>query len=745
MPARIQFGVYELDCDGLELRKHGIPIRLQEQPLLVLTALVERPGEIVTRDQLQQRIWGKDTFVDFDQSLNKAVNRLREALNDDPAHPRYVETVPRRGYRFVAPITENTATKRPEGTVHFAEKSGPHRSRFAKIAALATAGILMIIGVTGVTLLRKPQRLTTQEATHMTSFGFAPALSRDGRLLAFSSTVGGGTPHVWVQQTVGGEATQLTRGSQVDVAPDFSPDGTHIAFEKEGGGIYIAPTLPGEPRLLVMAPHAGFPRFSPSGDSIMYWQDWKAFIVSVTDSQPVSLALNQSFRVYAAPFWSPNGKEILFYGVENREINKPGKWWIAPFADGSPRAIDLPRAEQNYVPGFAVRAWLRTPDEREWIIYSTATPESWKLWRVGVSARDAIGKTPELLASGNGRLGPGGAASADGKLTYNTWSVNHSIYQVSTTNHGQKVGPTIQLSLSEGGDHQSPSVSRDGRWMAYDSSSPGRPNSILLRDLRDDSDHFIDDKGRKPLDGGETSISPDGSKVIFQRECKEGQLVPWANSDDTGDPAYCGFLAAASGGIPEQVCKLCTPRGFSSDGSVVLLQRYDLGNQMKDRIVSLDLRTRMEREFLNHPDKPLFHAYFSWDDRWVVFKKLFDLAELPAQILIAPVRHGTAGKESEWIAVTDGLHADDKPQFSSDGNTVFFTSTRDGYLCVWAQRLDPATKQPLGVPFAYEHFHNSAGRAAAHFQGESDLSVARDKMLINLPEVHSDIWMTQMR
>src|SRR5215471_6610624 len=108
---RVQFGVYELDLEGLELRKHGLPIRLQDQPLQVLAALVERPGEIVTREQLQQRIWGKDTFVDFDQSLNKAVNRLREALNDDPAQPRYVETIPRRGYRFVAPVSENTAAE----------------------------------------------------------------------------------------------------------------------------------------------------------------------------------------------------------------------------------------------------------------------------------------------------------------------------------------------------------------------------------------------------------------------------------------------------------------------------------------------------------------------------------------------------------------------------------------------------------------------------------------------------------
>src|SRR5215475_6358830 len=104
MGTKIHFGVYELDRDAMELRKHGVPIRLQEQPLRVLATLVERPGEIVTREELQERIWGKDTFVDFEQSLNKAVNRVREALHDDAGRPQYVETIPRRGYRFIAPI-----------------------------------------------------------------------------------------------------------------------------------------------------------------------------------------------------------------------------------------------------------------------------------------------------------------------------------------------------------------------------------------------------------------------------------------------------------------------------------------------------------------------------------------------------------------------------------------------------------------------------------------------------------------
>jgi DNA-binding winged helix-turn-helix (wHTH) protein len=102
MSDKIRFGVYELDRDAMELRKHGVPIRLQEQPFRVLAMLAERPSEVITREQLQEQIWG-NTFVDFDQSLNKAVNRLREALTDDAATPQHIETVPRRGYRLRLP------------------------------------------------------------------------------------------------------------------------------------------------------------------------------------------------------------------------------------------------------------------------------------------------------------------------------------------------------------------------------------------------------------------------------------------------------------------------------------------------------------------------------------------------------------------------------------------------------------------------------------------------------------------
>ena len=99
-----RFGTYEVDVRSGELRKNGAKLKLQEQPFQVLAMLLERPGEVVTREELRQRLWPADTFVDFDHSLNTAINKLRDALGDAAANPRFIETLARRGYRFIAPV-----------------------------------------------------------------------------------------------------------------------------------------------------------------------------------------------------------------------------------------------------------------------------------------------------------------------------------------------------------------------------------------------------------------------------------------------------------------------------------------------------------------------------------------------------------------------------------------------------------------------------------------------------------------
>ena len=103
---RLRFSVFEIDLNAGELRKHGMKIRIQEQPFQLLATLIEHAGEIVSREDLQKKLWTADTFVDFDHGLNKAINKIRDALGDSADSPRFVETVSRRGYRFLAEVQD---------------------------------------------------------------------------------------------------------------------------------------------------------------------------------------------------------------------------------------------------------------------------------------------------------------------------------------------------------------------------------------------------------------------------------------------------------------------------------------------------------------------------------------------------------------------------------------------------------------------------------------------------------------
>jgi TolB-like protein/DNA-binding winged helix-turn-helix (wHTH) protein/Tfp pilus assembly protein PilF len=146
--AIFRFGAYEVDSRTGELRKNGMRIRCQEQPIQVLVALLERPGELLTREELRQRVWPEDTFVDFDHALNTAVKKIRAALNDEADSPRYLETVPRRGYRFIAPVqTEMTPGRTSEElTVSDLEVPETHRPLINRRVMLLAATLIAFIG-----------------------------------------------------------------------------------------------------------------------------------------------------------------------------------------------------------------------------------------------------------------------------------------------------------------------------------------------------------------------------------------------------------------------------------------------------------------------------------------------------------------------------------------------------------------------------------------------------------------------
>ena len=149
-PSTARFGVFEADLKARELRKQGRRLRLQDQPFAVLTILLERAGNVVTREELRERLWPADTFVDFDHSLNTAVNKIREALGDSASSPRFVETVARRGYRFLGQVQwedETTGTAEPamQKTVHHSELEIPVVHRGIPRALFALIQVMYLI------------------------------------------------------------------------------------------------------------------------------------------------------------------------------------------------------------------------------------------------------------------------------------------------------------------------------------------------------------------------------------------------------------------------------------------------------------------------------------------------------------------------------------------------------------------------------------------------------------------------
>src|SRR5262252_6782427 len=201
----LRFGPFELSERGGELRKNGVRIKLQEQPFRVLVELLANAGTLVTREELQQKLWPADTFVDFDVGLNSAIRKIRQALGDDADHPRYIETAAKRGYRFFASVSKTTGGElgssespatpsanipapplQPETQI--GERSTPHKKHFRWYFLLVALAVVAVAGVVVTRLKpRPPQPAVEKRVT--TNSPEAPivwaVISPDGKYLAY--------------------------------------------------------------------------------------------------------------------------------------------------------------------------------------------------------------------------------------------------------------------------------------------------------------------------------------------------------------------------------------------------------------------------------------------------------------------------------------------------------------------------------------------------------------------------------
>jgi len=307
-----------------------------------------------------------------------------------------------------------------------------------------------------------------------------------------------------------------------------------------------------------------------------------------------------------------------------------------------------------------------------------------------------------------------------GSISVNLWSIPID------TNQERVTGERQRLTHVEGASDEQVSLSRDGKKAAF--ACGGK---IVVEDLATGQETQI-------ATGDQPALSPDGSFVVYT----------------VGEYEKAGLYRVSTiGGAPLKICQGCAyfgPKGFSSDGSKVLAQEF-VEKQGLDRIELIDIGSGKVSVILSDPNHSLWHPYFSWDDQWMTFKMALDpISNDPGQhfrIYITAVKDFIPARQSRWIALTNGEYWDDKPQLSPDGNTLYFTSNRDGYNCFWAQRLNSRTKHPEGAPFAIQYLHyrqSTLSRVPGSELLFRELSVARDEIVTNLGEFHADIWMTQL-
>ncbi len=241
----VRFGVFEADLSAGELRKNGLKIKLQDHPFRLLAFLLERPGEVVTREELRQRLWSADTFVEFDHSVNTAIRKIREALDDSSNNPRFVETLPRRGYRFIAPV---------DGDQPVAAIALPPTKRLW-LRAGSVVAVAIVAATTGWLALRKdtPDTAPFKVAPLTTYPGVEahPSFSPDGSEVAFAWGRDYSSNYdIYVKQIGVDQPSQLTDHPAQNSAPRGHPRGLTLLFFGVG-------------HLTQVTPYCGWPLAAP--------------------------------------------------------------------------------------------------------------------------------------------------------------------------------------------------------------------------------------------------------------------------------------------------------------------------------------------------------------------------------------------------------------------------------------------------------------------------------------------------
>jgi len=553
--SRVLFGPFAVDLGSGELRKHGVPIKVQEQPTKILAALLRRPGEVVSREELIKELWDNDTHVDYDRGLNAAINRLRQALSDSAESPRYIETVAKRGYRFIAELSMPADERVPTGPEDphppaAATAAPPKRSTLALVA-----GLVVCAAITAWLLFNPVQRARAAPSQHepLTTYDgneAAPSFSPDGSQIAFSWDGPNQDNHEIYVKTVGSDPPlRLTATPGPEGSPAWSPDGRHIAFLRANGIFLIPPTGGSERRILELSvdPAVVVSRcwlsWSPDSKTLAYAMQASQhepsgiFILDIESGKARRLTKVDYDSEQRAPAFSPDGKSIAYaachggisdcalYLLELKDggVSSPRERRLVS-TTGRPVSIAWTRDGNRLVTG----EYLINTGSFQLSFYRLPSPE----------------KPEEFIAAGNS-LFPA-VSSIGNRLAYSRRHADFDIYLLSDN---QVVRSPISSTLLD----LNPQFSPDGTKIVFASTRSGTMEIWVANRDGTSAVRLTTSRG-----SGSPRWSPDGKWIVFDRMVENGDWNVMVMDSSGGK-----LRAIASGPANEKL------PGFSRDGKSI--------------------------------------------------------------------------------------------------------------------------------------------------------------------------------
>ena len=603
--AMVCFDVFQVDLRAGELRRDGRRVKLQEQPFRVLFLLMERAGEVVTREDLREKLWPADTFVDFDHGLNSAVARLREALRDSAEKPRFIETIAKRGYRFIAPLQTATPAVGVSSISPGAQTSARLRSIPAKIWMGTTFCLALFCALTIWALYRPSpdsqlERIEVVPLIGLRGFQATPAFSPDSTLVAFRQSDGAHNTGIFAAVVGGQKSLQLT-ADPGDCCPTWSPDGRELAFirySEKDVSIFTIPALGGTEHRVYRGPasmRAGL-SWSPNSDVLVFSETNPAdptrsviSVLSLSDSSTRALTSPPAGWLDHEPAFSPDGAQVAF--VRSTIAGVSNDVFVMPAAGGQAKRLTFDNR-----PIMGPPTW--TPDSRE-IVFSSDRGVATGLWRVS-----ATGCIPRPVA------GPVGAAkwpsipARGNTLVYEQGESEFNIWRLDLKDAKHHARPPSAL-VSEKGDKMRPELSPDGKKIAFESNRLGFWD-IWTCGLEDNNcDQVTSLHGT----AGRARWSPNGRYIAFEFHPRERSeiyvaevpgglphLVPSIAGADNLSPSWSRdgkwlYFASKRGMEPFQVWKMPAPGGSptritknggispveSPDGRFLYYSKYEQG------------------------------------------------------------------------------------------------------------------------------------------------------------------------